>query len=103
MPFIRQKSPTPYQEKHPHTMIFTDVLEFLGDIEEKAAHCDDAKHMIAFGSGAQIVIRQTRQPIFIGSELDRRVDKCACNSEEELFEWLKKAWANLNHGYLAKF
>ena len=34
------------------------------------------------------------------SELDRRVDKR--ESEEELFECLKKAWANLDHGYLAK-
>ena len=35
-------------------------------------------------------------------ELDRRVDKCACNREEELFECLKRAWANIDHGYLAK-
>ena len=36
------------------------------------------------------------------SELDRRVDKRECKSEEELFECLKKAWANLDYGYLAK-
>ena len=36
------------------------------------------------------------------SEQDRSVDKRACNSEEELFECLKKAWANLDHGYLVK-
>ena len=36
------------------------------------------------------------------SELDRSVDKRACNSEEELFECLRKAWANRDHGYLAK-
>ena len=36
------------------------------------------------------------------SELDRRVDKRACNSESELFECLKNAWGNLGLGYLAK-
>ena len=60
MPFIRQKAPTPYQEKHSHITIVSDVLKFLGNIREKAAHCDTAKYVIAFGSGAQMVIRQTR-------------------------------------------
>ena len=36
------------------------------------------------------------------SELDRRVGKRACKSEEELFECLKQAWVNLNHEYLSK-